>query len=327
MNTKLFNHHFLRPVKNTAAGMILLLLSILVSSNRYIQKDFRNEKGVYQLKNEPKPRLFLITVIDSDDEIIGKRCEKDLEDITETFNQLTLWLDIATGVQKIIKGNEFSKAAVNDAIDIWLKSQEPNKSDIVIFYYSGHGFRFANDESIFPRMWLKTGTDKAVNTNNLSMEEDIYDRIVKMGAGVNIILSDCCNSVPGVAPPSTENNPVAEKSKIFKKEELDEYLKDFDQLFMPDFPLSIIATASDSTELAGGTPSMGGFFTHFFLEALDMSIYDDELEPVWENIFNYAKEEARKKALGGLCPVDKRTKNGRCIQTARFKIEPELIAE
>lgn len=327
MDTQLFNQHFLRPVKNTATGMLLLLLSILVSSNRYVQKDFIKNKGVYQVNNEPKPRLFLITVIDSDDEIIGKRCEKDLEEITETFNQLTQWLDIAVGVSKTIKGNEFSKAAVNEAIDVWLKSQQPNKSDIVVFYYSGHGFRFSSDVSIYPRMWLKTSKDKTIETNNLSMEEDVYDRIVKMGAGVNIVLSDCCNSVPGVTPSFAESSLVAEKTNALKQEELEQYIQDFDKLFMPDMPLSIIATASDSTELAGGTPSMGGFFTHFFLEALDMSIYDDELEPVWENILNYAKEEARKKALGGLCPVDKHNKNGRCIQTAKFKIDPVLIAE
>ena len=79
------------------------------------------------------------------------------------------------------------------------------------------------------------------------MEEDIYDRIVKMGAGLNIVLSDCCNSVPG-ANTSFTASITSKKPAQPTDEELEADRKDFDQLFMPDNPLSIIATAADSTE-------------------------------------------------------------------------------
>ncbi len=273
-----------------------------------------------QYKSDPKARLFLITVIDSDDSIIGERCETDLEEMTASFEDLCLMLDLATVYPKVIQGDEYSKAAVNEAINGWLKSMAPNRDDIVVFYFSGHGFRFPNDASPYPRMWLKTSSDQNVETTNLRMEEDIYYQIVKMGAGVNIILSDCCNSVPG-ANTSFAVKMTKNKHHAPKPEEMEGDMKDFNNLFLPDKPLSIIATAADSTELAGGTADDGGFFTHFFLEALDKSVFEDELDASWAAILNFAKEEARKKALAGVCPANKHNGNGRCVQTAKFKIK------
>lgn len=313
---------FLELFKNLAAGMTLLLLVVFVKAEGHAHKEIEKREVGNPFRNEAKPRLFLIAVIDSDDKIIGKRCEKDLGKITESFEEFTNWLDLAILVPKIIKGAKFSKVAVNDAIENWLPSQEPDGDDIVVFYFSGHGFRFSNDESAFPRMWLKTAGDQNPETANLSLEEDIYDRIVTMGAGINLVLSDCCNSVPGANTSFATSTIVSRETERPNKEELENDRKDFDDLFMPDNPLSIIATAADSTELAGGTPEIGGFFTHFLLEALDISIYEDELEPTWESILNYAKEEARKKALGGECPDNKHNNNGRCIQTAIYNMEP-----
>ena len=327
MDTNYLIRPFQKPFKNIAAGMMFFFLSLLISSNGYVQEDYVKDEKTKQYKTETKPRLFLIAVIDSDDKIIGKRCEKDLEEITESFNLLTLSLDIATLVPNIIKGNKFSKDAVNDAIDNWLKAQKPGNADIVVFYYSGHGFRFSNDASVYPRMWLKTSSDQNIETTNLSMEEDIYDRLLTMGAGVNIVLSDCCNSVPGANTSFTQGAISERKMAPPKPEELEENIKDFDKLFKPDYPLSILATAADSTELAGGTPKIGGFFTHYFLEALEISIYEDEIEPTWENILNYAKEEATKKALGGECPENKHNEKGRCIQIAKYKMNPKVTPE
>ena len=71
-------------------------------------------------------------------------------------------------------------------------------------------------------MWLKTSTDRSPGTTNLRMEEDTYDRIITMGAGVNIVLSDCCNtSVAGVkaefdeirTPPQTNSSQAGEAKR------------------------------------------------------------------------------------------------------------------
>jgi Caspase domain len=317
MYNRFLDSLFLKLFKNGAVKlMMLVMLGTLLSSKCYVNNDTLPKAAA---RTETKARLFLITVIDSEDEIIGERCQVDEEEITAAFTEFSEWLDIAIVFPKTINGNQFSKASVNDAINNWLPSFNLNEKDIVVFYYSGHGFRLPEDKSVYPRMWLKTASNKDIEPNSLRMEEDIYDRIVTMGAGVNIVISDCCNSVPGAntafattAKPKKSTPPSADK--------IEGNIKDFEQLFSPGHPLSIIATASDATELAGGTAEVGGFFTLNLLEALDKSIYEDEMEPTWENVLNYAKDEAAKKALGGACPQNKHNANGRCIQTAKFTI-------
>ncbi|MBC7889540.1 MAG: caspase family protein [Ferruginibacter sp.] len=327
MDKSLLINHFLKPIKNMAAGTILLLLSILVSANGYVQPDYLTKGVAGQYKNESQPRMFLITVIDSDDESIGKRCEKDLDEITYIFEELADWLDMKMEEPKIIKGDQFSKTAVNDAIDDWLKSQEPAKIDLVVFYYSGHGFRYSNDASNYPRMWLKTSKDQNTETTNLRMEEDIYDRIVKMGAGVNIVLSDCCNTtITGdnayfdkISIPTRKR--VAHKREQPKEGEPTDEIDNAEKLFIPDQPLSILATAAGRDEFAGGKPEIGGLFTYYFLEALEECIYETKLEPAWENIFKYANEKAGYWARSADCPKAKHNEQGRCIQTATFKMD------
>ncbi len=303
--------------KSRAACILLLLSTLFLTSYCPADKYFARQQ--MQQVAEPQSRFFLITVIDSDDEIIGERCKTDQEEVTDYFKDLSDWLGISSISIKNIDGNQFSKAVVNDAIANWLVSMQPGKKDIIVFYYSGHGFRQAGDKSTYPRMWLKTATDRDVDRNNLRLEEDIYDPIVKLGAGVNIILSDCCNSVPG-ANMAFSGSLKKRESKKPSTDEMDGDIADYEKLFSPNVPISIIATASDATELAGGTADVGGFFTMYFLEALDGSIYDDDLDANWNTILNYAKEEAAKKALGALCPENKHNPSGRCIQTAKFRI-------
>lgn len=306
-------------------AVCILLLLLATSANANHQLYFGSKE--FQIKkHDAKPRMFLICVIDSDDETIGKRCEEDLDGITYLFDEIADWLDFDLIEPEIIKGEQFSKAAVNDAIDNWLPSQQPDKNDIVVFYYSGHGFRYANDGSDYPRMWLKNGNNKDPQINNLRVEEDVYDRIIKIGAGVNIILSDCCNTnAPGEnANFDNANVPVRQKIEHKHKQSNDGQNSDDDdygdKLFIHEQPISILATAAEKNEFAAGKEDVGGFFTYYLIEALEECIYDNKIEPEWENIFKYVDENASYWAKSAACPDAKHNEQGRCVQTLEFKM-------
>ena len=211
-------------------------------------------------------------------------------------------------------------------MDNWLKSQQPARNDIVVFYYSGHGFRYPGDASEYPRMWLKTAQDKNPRTTNLRMEEDIYDRIIKMGAGVNIVLSDCCNTTDAgdIANFDAVTVPTHKREKHKREkpreQDSDNDVDNGDKLFITDHPLSILATAAGKGEFAGGKPAIGGFFTNYLLEGLSECIYETRLEPTWENIFKYADDNASYWARSAECPQAKHNEQGRCVQTAIFKM-------
>jgi len=309
--------------KYSGAVVIWLLLAVSVNANFYITTHYKTKQASGLQKNQTQSRMFLITVIDSNDKDIGKRCETDLGEITYAFQELADWLAVEMEEPKVIQGDDFSKAAVNDAIDNWLKSQQPDKDDIVIFYYSGHGFRYPNDVSDYPRIWLKTSSDQNVATTNLRMEEDIYDRIIKMGAGVNIVLSDCCNTTDAGDNANFDNVTVPTPKKVPHKRNgnPDDEIDNGDRLFIPEHPLSILATAAAKGEFAGGKEDVGGFFTEYFLEALSKCVYDSNIQPAWENIFEYADDNAGYWARSAACPNAKHNEQGRCVQTAKFKIE------
>lgn len=327
MKTKSLISHFPKRSKRLVIGSVLLLLAVSVNSNGYIHPAYGINKVAGLHKNESQPRMFLITVVDSEDDSIGKRCEVDLEDVLYSFEDIADWLDLKMVDPKIIKGDQFGKAAVNDAIDNWLRGQKPGEDDIVVFYYSGHGFRYPDDASPYPRMWLKTAQDRNPKTTNLRMEEDIYNRIIKMGAGVNIVVSDCCNTTEAgdianfdaVTVPTRQR--VAHKREKPRDEDADDDDDYGDKLFIPGHPLSILATAAEKGEFAGGKAETGGFFTNYFLDALDDCIYDNKLSPAWGNIFKYADDNASYWAKSAECPQAKHNEQGRCVQTVKYKIE------
>lgn len=304
--------------------LLCLALFLLTTSAYANHVVYAGNKVPFVHNTDERGRMFLICVIDSHDETIGERCEEDLDGITYLFDEIADWIDVDLVDPKIIEGDDFSKAAVTDAVDRWLPKQQPGKNDIVIFYYSGHGFRYAGDASDYPRMWLKNGDNTDPQVNNLRIQEDIYDHIIKMGAGVNIVLSDCCNTnAPGDnVNAGNANVPVRQKVQHSKaSSDNDNSSDDYgDRLFIPEQPLSILATAAEKDEFAAGKPDVGGFFTYYLIEALEDCVYDNKIEPEWENIFKYVNDNAGYWARSAACPDAKHNEQGRCIQTVEFKI-------
>lgn len=327
MKTRYFQNYIIKHCTYAVAAAILFLSVIPVSAAGYIQLHHHIRKESASSKDQSQPRMFLIAVIDSEDETIGERCKTDQYMITEAFRDYAEEIEATMIEPKIIAGEDFSKEAVNDAIDNWLKNQQPSGNDIVVFYYSGHGFRYPTDAGNFPRMWLKNGKDRNVQTANLRIKEDVYDRIITMGAGFNMVLSDCCNSTAAGDNANFDNITVPNHKRQTHRQEHTESENDADdmnnadKLFIPGHPLSILITAADKGELAGGKPQTGGFFTNYLIEALDGCIYDNSLNAAWDNIFKYADEKASYWARSAVCPEAKHNEQGRCVQTAAIKID------
>ncbi|MEO5891909.1 MAG: caspase family protein [Ferruginibacter sp.] len=258
---------------------------------------------------ERKTRLFLVAVANVTDPKIGVTSKKDLVKVTETFTTMAAQLGITIVVQNL-SGNKFSKSQVENAIN----RLKPAAIDIVVFYYSGHGFRYSNDTSKYPRISFRTNPDQDIDKLNLSVE-DIYKRILKKGARVNIVLSDCCNDDIGAPVPVGKDllrtkSPGTEGIKI--------NIDNCKALFFPGHPISVFSSAAEINQLATGNPALGGFFTNFFQAQLINSLYTNQGESSWLRILINAKENARKQALTALCG------NGRCVQRAEISVIPPL---
>jgi hypothetical protein len=259
-----------------------------------------------------KEKLFLITIANTNDEKIGITSKKDFDDINSMFTTLAANLGMKLISTKIM-GNDFNKKNVDLAIDN-LNKQKPSPIDIVIFYYSGHGFRYSNDTSLYPRMSLRTNPDQDIDKNNISVE-DVYKQILKLGARVNMVLTDCCNQDIGANSP-IGRDVLKTRGGGYNATAQSLNMDNCNALFFSKQPVSIIASSAQINQLATGNPALGGFFTYYFKGLLEKSLYSYDKSNSWFRILLDAKEKARWQALSALCGA------GRCVQLAELKVNP-----
>ncbi len=260
-----------------------------------------------------KTKFYLITIANTLDKKIGISSKKDLDRVTEFIEELTSGLGIKL-IQTSVWGDEFNKYNVQEAVD----NIQPNSNDIVMFYYSGHGFRFKNDESKFPRMSLRTNKLVKLEDNNLSVENDVYKILLRKKAKVTIVLSDCCNSV--IDQPSPIGMDLL-RPRATGKAGLNLNYDNCLALFFPVQPVSILVGSAEKGQLASGNPDLGGFFTNFFLAQLTNTLYSNKVPPSWLKILINARESTTKQALTAECS---NTENGRCTQRAELQVIPPL---
>lgn len=259
-----------------------------------------------------KERFFLIVVANTNDPKIGITSKRDLESITELFSTLSSNLGMRI-ITTTISGNDFSKGNVEAALKN-LKNQKPSKEDIVIFYYSGHGFRYSNDKSVYPRMSLRANGSLPLSKNNLEVES-VYNQIVKLGARLNIVINDCCNNDIGAINPEG-GTILRTRFSGFNTTAQSLNLENCNALFFAKEKTSIIVSSAEKKQLASGNPDLGGFFTYYFKTILEQGLYSFYLSNSWLRLLLTAKEKARYQALTALCGT------GRCIQLAEIKVTP-----
>jgi hypothetical protein len=142
-----------------------------------------------------KEKLYLISVANTLDPYIGATTQIDMANIVNTFTKLAEDMNMEIQVQKIM-GSDLSVKSVEAA----LTNLRPSPIDIVIFYYSGHGFRFSDDKSLYPRISLRLDGVADLGKNNIGVEA-IYKMLLKKKARVTLCISDCCNKDAGELAP------------------------------------------------------------------------------------------------------------------------------
>ncbi|HMO32673.1 MAG TPA: caspase family protein [Lacibacter sp.] len=264
--------------------------------------------------DEVKRRFYLILIANTNDPLIGTSSQKDLQGMTETFTVLTRQAGI-TLVPVVVAGDAFNIGNTRKVID----TIRPGPADIVLFYYSGHGFRYSNDNSKYPRISFRTNNLQVRANNNLAVE-DVYNRLLAKGARVTIVISDCCNEKLGASVPFGMDllRPRSTGTEGMKLN-----FDQFRKLFIPPQPTSIIIGSAAANQLAVGNPHMGGFFTNFFRAELIKSLYGNTGENSWLRIALNATENTRKQSLTAPCPHTPNVQ-GRCLQRAEVKVLPPL---
>ncbi|MGG9962837.1 caspase family protein [Ferruginibacter sp. SUN106] len=239
--------------------------------------------------DQKKTQLHIIIVANTEDESIGNTCVLDKDRTLKTFKDLAEYLGIGFD-PKVIFGSDYNKQNVQNAI----QSLNPGAKDIVVFYYSGHGFSNQNDTRQFPNMALsnKSYEDALASSMNI---EDVFSTIKKKGARFNLVFSDCCNNNPDDKASVSCDIPRTRSSSLGWS------LDNCKTLFMNEKPMSILMTAATKGELSNGNASYGGFFTNQFRTELVNYFGPFHQNVTWDAILEEAKKQTTEKAEKTRC--------------------------
>ncbi|MBC8756078.1 DUF1036 domain-containing protein [Kordia sp. YSTF-M3] len=225
-------------------------------------------------------KLHLLMVADTNDPQIGSSVEQDLNDVTNLFRKAAREIGIKYGINKLY-GNTFDKSSIMSKIN----SLGIKPNDVVIFYYSGHGYNDTSGSNRFPNMSLD-GSDLGL--------ESIHRYIKSKGARLSITVGDLCNSIPRTRDGIKSDEEIPFKSGfLFDEDKLK-------RLFIYSKG-SLISTSSGKGEwsfcMTNSNGSMGnGHFTNAFINsfAKEASKVNDN-NGSWRTMFSRAYNEAKSR--------------------------------
>lgn len=220
------------------------------------------------------------TVIDD----IGEPCKKDYEHVLSEMRSVARALKIPLKLYPVT-GNDFSLSNVLRT----LRSLKPSANDIVVYLYSGHGFRFDDQASRFPQMDLSQSAYEELDNNYLAMS-DVFKEIQSKGARLNIVMSDCCNTPVGEDTPT-----ISKGTTLYSRGSSNYSLGRLRQLFLYTRG-SILSTASSPGETSICDES-GGFYTLGFIRSLRKEVSALNNEPVsWNSVMDNAIQAAKERS-------------------------------
>lgn len=256
--------------------------------------------------------LHLIVAANTLDSSIGESCKMDLMNIKTNFRQIARELGVNFVVREFW-GKAFSKTNVLNA----LEKVRPGQRDIVVFYFSGHGFRYSGEDNInYPQMSFRISHQQNRDDNgmNLMAVLNLLNR-KPTPARLNLVISDCCNEDFGAVRP--RGRDVLRTRSLPIRPNID----NLTTLFLPQRPSNIIVSAADRNQLASSNEVLGGYFSFQFLANLQTNLGGHQKSISWAQILNETRQKTAEMALGARCELTKGVK-APCQQYPWFGINP-----
>ncbi len=141
--------------------------------------------------------IHVIFAIDTDDPYIGDSVRKDMSSVEEMLRDAANRSDMGFFVERFIDEN-----MTTDNVAAAVRALEPDPDDMVVFYYSGHGFRTGSADTKYPF---------------LSMDGDdlelywVFEQLYNKNPRLLIAMADACNNI--IPDEYTPDDPD-EKSRV-----------------------------------------------------------------------------------------------------------------
>ena len=216
---------------------------------------------------------------------IGASTKVDMQNLTSEFEGIAAALQM-TCYKNIIAQEDFTKEKLLQTVH----GIQPGPNDIVVFLYSGHGFRFSDQQERFPMLDMRKSLYIQPSEHTYVSLQDVYDIITQKGARLNIILGDCCNENIGVPK-------ISGSSFIAGRSTLNANTQKLAQLFL-NASGNILGAGAVEGQFAIGNNAIGGYFTSSFISSIreEVSKLKSNENPNWENILDNTIKATLKKS-------------------------------
>lgn len=230
--------------------------------------------------------LRLLMVASTKDQTIGPSVESDVKLVQKNFSEIANKLGIKYQ-ETVISGQQFTKGNVEKALDNF----SANPQDIIVYVYSGHGFRFDNDSDPYPRMFLSSDSDEDVTSQNEMSTTDAYNILSKKGARLVLFITDCCNTKIGMNKEVVESVSFGTRSGQGNTD-----LQKLESLFIEEEG-TIRVTAAKKGQPALCDGSGGYLITSIFSNIRNQVSAINNNNPSWVAIMNSASKAVEKKSM------------------------------
>lgn len=196
--------------------------------------------------------VHAVVVADTQDPLLRRACAQDAEVMHRQFVQIAAALGYRLAEQRLF-GEAFSRKKLDEA----LRSLAPRPDDVVLFYYSGHGYNLRNRADRFPILLLEKKTSNAAKNPGLGT---VHQLLKAKKARLCVTFGDCCNNLVALtrgmvrkkpAPPGFTDSLNAAYRKLFLQTRGD-----------------VLIASSAPPQQACAHPDSGSFYTRAFDEAL-----------------------------------------------------------
>ncbi len=244
--------------------------------------------------------LHFIASIDQVNDDIRQGCAKDYEEAFALFRAIAQDAGMRFNHQKL----PFNQGSVES----YLERFTCGPDDVVVFLYSGHAFRYEDDneeEWPWPYLFYCNRAQSGADTENCEVDmEEVQEDIKYSKPRMSIVLGDCCNDVqnsPASNAMLSQYGSVAEDSdpnSTGTYAHLD---------LIRSFRGHIIASAAKPGQQAETNDSEGSYFFGAFRYNL-LNALKSQQPTSWENILANTRNTVMKMSNNQQTPMFRVTK-------------------
>lgn len=245
--------------------------------------------------------LHFIASIDQVNDDVSKGCAKDYQEALTLFGAIAKDAGMRFNHQKL----PFDQGSVES----YLERFTCGSDDVVVFLFSGHGFRYEDDDEEWPWPYLfycnreQSGAD----TENCEVDMDwVQEAIIDRNPRLSIVLGDCCNNVQHNPEANETLNQLGSLAEDVDPNSTGTYAK-LD--LIRSFRGSIIASAAKPGQQAETNDESGSHFFGAFRYHL-LNALQSQQPTSWESILGNTRNMVMQLSNNQQTPLF--CVNGRC---------------